>query len=430
MRIRKLLFSLMLIVFASTFFIKDIKAAAWVEPTTYTEIDTIEGLMNSGTAAGAFYQSNRIWFYDMDGGVYLYYLKQSFASNLQIEAKEAYITETGITPAFLTIKPQDPQNAYYVGWTYNHGEGAEVQFQFAIWNSSGQITSYWNWTYTVRTSHGLQFVDNIVPLIDSGSGSLISSSNLLDITSREFTKNGITFTISDDDTITINGTASTGIDSYDTKILDNIVLNGEYTLKGHVVSGTWTTGVYFDIRNTTVDQRIFYNVQSGTFTSNNRTVWFSVSISLGTTINNLKIKFQLEKNNTATTWMHPDSIYYSTATIQGASNPESVEEIMSNVYAIDDVDGNITDRIQVVDTPREYAVVLANRWKLNINEVLAAYDDSTLNIQITNTITFNRTYIDSQWATYQSGTYWYNLDNETLVPYGLTQSYKLYLKHI
>jgi len=277
--------------------------------------------------------------------------------------------------------------------------------------------------YSIEMTIGYTYPDEISPLLD-GAGSLVASRNLLDLVPREFTKNGVTFTIGQDNTVTINGTASPALDSYDTKLFDSLVLNGEYTLKGHIVSGTWTNGVYFDIRNTTVDQRIFYNSQSGTFTSNNRTVWFSASISLGTTVNNLKIKFQLEKNNSASDWIHPKSIFYSTASIQHDQAPDSVSTIMSNVYAFDDVDGDISDQFQVVDTAREYAAVLANRWRLNVNDTLAGYDADTLNVQITNTITLTKAYVDAQFATYQSGTYWYNLNNNTLVPYNLTQSYK------
>ena len=97
---------------------------------------------------------------------------------------------------------------------------------------------------------------------------------------------------------------------------------------------------------------------------------------------------------------------------------------MSNVYAYDDVDGNITDRFQVVDTSREYAAVLANKWKLNVNEVLSAYDSNTLNEVITNTITLTKAYVDAEFATYQLNTYWYALANDILVPYNLVTPYK------
>lgn len=421
MKIRKGLFALLLVVFASTFFIKPIKAAPWTEPTTYEEIETIEELYNAGTAVSAYYEGNRIWFFDLDGGVYLYYLKQAFNTNLLIDAKAAYIAETGQTPAFITTKPQ-LQDVYYLAWVYNHGEGAEVDFQFALWNSSGQVTGYWTWTYTVRTSHGIGYQDNIVPLIDSGSGSLVQSRNLLKLSEGIiFTLNGITAEVLSNQSIRVYGTATGSVDrpiktfNYSNSTLKYFYVSGSITSGEPMFFGNpWTFGFSRTPANYNQDFSVTYPTSKSDI---------RISITNGTVID-LTFKLQIESGSTASTWMHPDSIYYSTASIQYDQYPASVSQIMSNVYAIDDVDGNITDRIQVVDTAREYAAVLANRWRLNVNDTLAAYDANTLNVQITNTITLTKAYVDSQFATYQTSTYWYALNNSTLIPLGLSQAYK------
>lgn len=441
MKIRKGLFALLLVVFASTFFIKPIKAAPFTAPTIYTEIETIEELLGAGTAASAFYEGNRIWFFDLNGDAYLYYLKQAFNTTLLIDAKAAYTAETGQTPAFITTKPQ-LQDAYYLAWVYNHGEGAEVDFQFALWNSSGQITGYWTWTYTVRTSHGIGYQDNIVPLIDSGSGSLVASRNLAvpDLTGKTILENGQYRLQSNNNTLFLDYDKVTGIYKYHGTDTSNITPNGveilslrnllradttsSFSIRIEKVTGNLTVGGYIAVTNTSKGT-IQY---TGPLFINENFIFSSSSTMIIRTqhgdIVDISFKIQIEKSTTSTIWMHPDSIYYSTASIQHDQYPASVSQIMSNVYAIDDVDGNITDRIQVVDTAREYAAVLANRWKLNVNDTLAAYDANTLNVQITNTITLTKAYVDSQFATYQSSTYWYALNNSTLIPLGLTQAYK------
>lgn len=442
MKIRKGLFALLLVVFASTFFIKPIKAAPWTEPTTYEEIETIEELYNAGTAVSAYYEGNRIWFFDLDGGVYLYYLKQAFNTNLLIDAKAAYIAETGQTPAFITTKPQ-LQDVYYLAWVYNHGEGAEVDFQFALWNSSGQVTGYWTWTYTVRTSHGIGYQDNIVPLIDSGSGSLVVSKNLAkpNLTGK---------TLVDTDTYRLQA-STTGLNIDYNKATGNFRAHGTITQASAIPVYYMTVGdigLAFDKSyavqhiqiSTGVNNQAPFNGSNFNFRTATGAAFNGAGISVNSntsngfrldmnyfplgTIVDITFKVQIEISGSISTWMHPDSIYYSTASIQHDQYPASVSQIMSNVYAIDDVDGNITDRIQVVDTAREYAAVLANRWRLNVNDTLAAYDANTLNVQITNTITLTKAYVDSQFATYQTSTYWYALNNSTLIPLGLSQAYK------
>lgn len=282
--------------------------------------------------------------------------------------------------------------------------------------------------YSIELIINYTYPDEISPLLD-GAGSLVASRNLLKPTA--------TFPITNKGLI-LDYDKTTGIFTLTGTKTENVITNitlptfytpGDYTLSYSYISGSFDN--HFYVGNTPL-----WNL-SILRTNENKTVSGSVSKYINqdfrvyfdfplaaVSFDNFKFKIQLEKGTTATTWVHPDSIYYSTASIQHDQAPDSVSTIMSNVYAYDDVDGDISDQFQVVDTAREYAAVLANRWRLNVNDTLAGYDADTLNVQITNTITLTKAYVDAQFATYQSGTYWYNLNNDTLVPYNLTQSYK------
>ncbi|MDG0888782.1 hypothetical protein [Paracholeplasma manati] len=300
--------------------------------------------------------------------------------------------------------------------------------------------------YSIEMFIEYEYPDEISPLLD-GAGSLVASKNIVnpDITGKTIVSDGI-YRLNSKSGITvdyepktgyfiINGTPTTVtevftiISLYSKNITSNITLTFTYisgtrtnnTLSNDYVALFRTDNIgnvatYFKISN---HQTITSNTTS--LANNLSFVFTSTNAS---TYTDYKVRIQAELGSTPTTWMHPSSIYYSTASIQHDQNPDSVTTIMSNVYAYDDVDGDISDQFQVVDTPREYAAVLANRWRLNVNDTLAGYDADTLNVQITNTITLNKAYVDAQFATYQTATYWYNLDNDTLVPYNLVQSYK------
>lgn len=284
--------------------------------------------------------------------------------------------------------------------------------------------------YSIEMRINYTYPDEISPLLD-GAGSLVQSKNLLELPVQTQEGHGITMNVDENQIVTINGTSSINLAFILTTDV-NFENNNNYTFTYHYISGSISnsTGSNFYIDNNGGIFEVFYDsvnfnttISSTTFKN---TLWDFLRFytNAGTTFNNLKVRIQIESGSTATTWMHPDSIYYSTASIQHDMAPDSVSTIMSNVYAFDDVDGDISDQFQVVDTAREYAAVLANRWRLNVNDTLSGYDADTLNVQITNTITLTKAYVDAQFATYQSGTYWYNLDNNTLVPYNLTQSYK------
>jgi hypothetical protein len=288
--------------------------------------------------------------------------------------------------------------------------------------------------YSIEMFINYTYPDEISPLLD-GAGSLVKSRNLIKFNPGVYTNSGVTITVGDDQTITLNGTTSTtNTISFLIKNFSPALESGKYVSTYIYMGGSFqteTSGLftitvlpYLGGNEISRQQSNYTQNVSSTYTLDYSPTQLNISTRQGSTYNNLKFRIQFEKATTASTWMHPDSIYYSTASIQHDQAPDSVSTIMSNVYAYDDVDGNISDRFQVVDTAREYAAVLANRWRLSVNDTLAGYDANTLNVQITNTITLTKAYVDAQFATYQIATYWYNLNNSTLVPYNLTQSYK------
>lgn len=282
--------------------------------------------------------------------------------------------------------------------------------------------------YSIELRINYTYNDEISPLLD-GAGSLVASRNLLTFNSITETNYGVTIEYDKTTGIfTFNGTP-TQITGFKIATIGN--LSGTYRFTRYDISGTKN--------HTNADEEFFYLRSDADFltqmplnrlNASNTTTLISQTYKLiyymdpDTSYTNYKVKLQLEVGSTATTWMHPDSIYYSTASIQHDQAPDSVTTIMSNVYAYDDVDGNITDRFQVVDTAREYAAILANKWKLNVNEVLSSYDSNTLSEVITNTITLTKAYVDTEFATYQLNTYWYALANDILVPYNLVTPYK------
>lgn len=293
-----------------------------------------------------------------------------------------------------------------------------INIEMALLDSRGSMQKYTGLSGTFKIYRAeliieYEYVDGISPIMN-GAGSLVASRNLIKANKLyPFTERGVTVDYQNGEFV-INGTPTQAGDIY-------LVANQNIT--GTVIFKTYTNKPFMSIVATNSS---FVDYQQGIAKNGLQNLRFYInSAAVGQEVfDNVRIRIQIEYGSNTTEWMHPDSIYYSTASIQHDQAPDSVSTIMSNVYAYDDVDGNITDRFQVVDTAREYAAVLANRWRLNVNDTLAGYDDDTLNVQITNTITLNKAYVDSQFAIYQTSTYWYNLNNNTLVPYNLTQSYK------
>ena len=120
--------------------------------------------------------------------------------------------------------------------------------------------------------------------------------NLLNITSTGGTNNGITYTINDDKSVTLNGATT---DTVSQLILNIMTIpNGTYCL-----NGTKTANVYMRIWSETQQKEIYKSVNSGSFEiTNNDVCQIQIYIHRGVTCNNVIIYPQLELGSTATSY--------------------------------------------------------------------------------------------------------------------------------
>lgn len=125
---------------------------------------------------------------------------------------------------------------------------------------------------------------------------MTSGKNLLNITSTGGTKNGITYTINDDKSVTLNGATT---DTVSQLILNIMTIpNGTYCL-----NGTNTANVYMRIWSETQQKEIYKSVNSGSFEiTNNDVCQIQIYIHRGVTSNNVIIYPQLELGSTATSY--------------------------------------------------------------------------------------------------------------------------------
>ncbi len=273
---------------------------------------------------------------------------------------------------------------------------------------------------TIKVVYHFDIDDPISPIVD-GAGALIESVNLFDSPDRTIVSEyGITVEFLSNKSIRIYGNATSDIYEVLMPLIFSNATMSYYYLSGGISYGhvafyanPFTSSIVRTPTNYQNNFELYYPSEKSPVI---------VNISEGTIID-LTFRLQIENGDTASTWMHPDAKYYSMASIQHDQNLDSTDTIMSNVYAFDDVDGNISDRLTVVRTPRDYAAALANKWGIKVNDALAGYDDETLSIPITSTITFDNAYVDSQFLIYQETTFWYKYDNDLIEALGTSQSY-------
>lgn len=120
--------------------------------------------------------------------------------------------------------------------------------------------------------------------------------NLLNITSTGGTNNGITYTINDDKSVTLNGATT---DTVSQLILNIMTIpNGTYCL-----NGTNTANVFMRIWSETQQKEIYKSVNSASFEiTNNDVCQIQIYIHRGVTCNNVIIYPQLELGSTATSY--------------------------------------------------------------------------------------------------------------------------------
>lgn len=120
--------------------------------------------------------------------------------------------------------------------------------------------------------------------------------NLLNITSTGGTNNGITYTINDDKSVTLNGATTDAVSQLILNIMT--IPNGTYCL-----NGTNTANVFMKIWSETQQKEIYKSVNSASFEiTNNDVCQIQIYIHRGVTCNNVIIYPQLELGSTATSY--------------------------------------------------------------------------------------------------------------------------------
>ena len=120
--------------------------------------------------------------------------------------------------------------------------------------------------------------------------------NLLNITSTGGTNNGITYTINDDKSVTLNGATTDAVSQLILNIMT--IPNGTYCL-----NGTNTANVFMRIWSETQQKEIYKSVNSASFEiTNNDVCQIQIYIHRGVTCKNVIIYPQLELGSTATSY--------------------------------------------------------------------------------------------------------------------------------
>lgn len=149
--------------------------------------------------------------------------------------------------------------------------------------------------------------------------------NLLNITSTGGTNNGITYTINDDKSVTLNGATTDAVSQLILNIMT--IPNGTYCL-----NGTNTANVYMRIWSETQQKEIYKSVNSGSFEiTNNDVCQIQIYIHKGVTCNNVIIYPQLELGSTATSY-EPYTGGIASPNPEYPQEPKFVGDIGQNLF--------------------------------------------------------------------------------------------------
>lgn len=189
---------------------------------------------------------------------------------------------------------------------------------------------------------------------------MTSGKNLLNITSIGGTKYGITYTINDDKSVTLNGATT---DTVSQLILNIMTIpNGTYCL-----NGTNTAYVYMRIWSETQQKEIYKSVNSGSFEiTNNDVCQIQIYIHRSVTCNNVIIYPQLELGSTATDYQPYQGLETTTVELNQPLRelPNGVKDTIENGVVTRRV-GEITfdgssDESWNFDTTYKYAAIGIN----------------------------------------------------------------------
>lgn len=173
--------------------------------------------------------------------------------------------------------------------------------------------------------------------------------NLLNITSTGGTNNGITYTINDDKSVTLNGATTDAVSQLILNIMT--IPNGTYCL-----NGTNTANVFMKIWSETQQKEIYKSVNSASFEiTNNDVCQIQIYIHRGVTCNNVIIYPQLELGSTATSY-EPFTGGIASPNLEYPQDPKFVGDYNEDTqkYDIDFMTSgkNLFDKNDIIDGKR------------------------------------------------------------------------------
>ena len=127
----------------------------------------------------------------------------------------------------------------------------------------------------------------------------VCGKNLLDLDYTSQTINGVTFTINEDKSITLNGTSTSSFSLYDTQPIK--LKAGTYTHSSNQIQN----GIYISLNNvstTMLNGHLGNTIKTFTISEDTTYQRYLIYIDSGKTFNNYNLKLQLEKGSTATSY--------------------------------------------------------------------------------------------------------------------------------
>ena len=196
-------------------------------------------------------------------------------------------------------------------------DDAVFRCQFYIGSISSLIGQPFSWSGRVMLVEGTEVPDCFTPPASITSvepGNLVTSGkNLMsELTPHETSSLGVTATINDDNSITLNGTA-TGLASF------ALLGTAPYTdVLGEFIPGTYTLSVNPKVAGIKIEildwreQNSVFSLVTGTSSSSTKTLssiteytYVRIQVNVGTVLNNVTIYPQLELGSTATAYEPP-----------------------------------------------------------------------------------------------------------------------------
>ena len=216
-----------------------------------------------------------------------------YIGNMVYYKKDKSFLETQSSSWASTKSLTTPSNAYYVSFAMKRtDDGAMTQSELEALHlqlESGTATTY------------EPYIGNSYPIY-------LGVENLLENNQTTQTINGVTFTVNEDKSVTLNGTSTATTDLYlvggASQYIDLGLTTGTYNLNG-CVGGSGTTYMLYVVQNRSGSLYYYQSVASeglNISVQTGDTFRIFIRVMSGQTLNNVTIKPQLEKGSMAHTY--------------------------------------------------------------------------------------------------------------------------------